>query len=189
MMNLLTQLWTSMRIAAVTMLICSCLYTLAILAAGQAFMPATADGSILRDEQGTVIGSKLIAQQFTRAEYLWPRPSAVDYDAAAAGGSNLSPAGEALRQRAKKSIQQFSGDNQSTIPVDLVTASGSGLDPQITEKAALFQVDRIAKARGLDRAVIVGVIRSHAVGPRWPLTDKPIVNVLQVNIDLDAMNR
>ena len=149
MMNLLTQIWTSLRITVVTMLICSGLYTFVILMAGQAFTPATAGGSIVRDEHGEVIGSKLIAQKFTRPEYLWPRPSAVDYDAAESGGSNLSPAGEALRQRAQENIQRLSGDNQSAIPADLVTASGSGLDPHITEKAALFQADRIARALSL----------------------------------------
>jgi len=188
-MNLLTQIWTSLRIAAVTMLICSGLYTLVILAAGQAFTPATAEGSIVLDQGGKAIGSELIAQRFTRPEYLWPRPSAVDYDAAAAGGSNLSPAGEALRQRAQESIQRFRADSQPAIPADLVTASGSGLDPHITEKAALFQADLIAKARGLDRAVIEKMIRSHAAEPGWALTGEPLVNVLQVNIDLDRINR
>jgi potassium-transporting ATPase KdpC subunit len=188
-MNLMTQIWTSIRIAAVTMLICSGFYTLVILAAGQAFTPATAEGSILHDKQGKAIGSTLIAQRFTRPEYLWPRPSAVDYDAAAAGGSNLSPAGEALRQRAQESARRFNTDNQSSVPADLVTASGSGLDPHITEKAALFQAGRIAKARGLDRAVIEKVIRSHAVEPGWVLTNEPLVNVLRVNIDLDRMSR
>ncbi|MFH0793437.1 MAG: potassium-transporting ATPase subunit C [bacterium] len=188
-MNIISQIWTSLRVAIVTMLICSGLYTLAILAAGQAFTPATANGSIIQGEHGEAVGSELIAQRFTQPEYLWPRPSVVDYDAAATGGSNLSPAGEAVRQRVEESIRLFNKANQPAISADLVMASGSGLDPHITEQAALFQAGRIAKARGLDCAVIEKVIQSRGVRPGWVLTDEPLVNVLQVNIDLDKTSR
>ena len=188
-MNTITQIRTSLRVSAITMLICSGLYTLAILAAGQAFTPATANGSIIHNERGEAVGSKLIAQKFTRPEYLRPRPSAVAYDGAAAGGSNLSPAGEAFRQRVQEDIQTFRGDNQSVIPLDLVTASGSGLDPHITEKAALFQSERIAKARGLDITVIEKIIRSHVVRPGRMLANEPLVNALLINIELDELNQ
>ncbi|MFH0792882.1 MAG: potassium-transporting ATPase subunit KdpC [bacterium] len=188
-MNIFPQILTCLRVVIVTMLICSGLYSLTILVVGQALMPASANGSIIHGEHGEAVGSELIAQSFARPKYLWPRPSAVDYDAAATGGSNLSPAGEALRQRVEESIQRFNEANQPVIPADLVMASGSGLDPHITEQAALFQADRIAEARGLDRAVIENVIQSHAFRPGWALTDEPLVNILQINIDLDKTNR
>ncbi len=189
MKKLGSQIVTSLRVVIVTWLVCSGLYTLAVLAIGQLFVPETANGSVVRDERGETIGSRLIAQKFTRPEYFWPRPSAVDYNAASAGGSNLSPTNPALRERAQQTLAAYHADSAFPIPADLVTASGSGLDPDITEQAALFQADRIAAARHVDRTSVEGIIEANAARPGGIFTNERQVNVLAVNMDLDRMNR
>lgn len=187
MKKLGAQIITSLWVAAATWLVCSGFYALVILAVGQVFVPEAANGSLVRNAHGDIIGSELIAQQFSRPEYLWPRPSAVDYNAACAGGSNLSPTNLALRERAQQSLAVYHADNASPIPADLVTASGSGLDPDVTEQAALFQADRIAMARGVDRASIERILEDHAARSGGVFTNERLVNVLAVNMDLDRM--
>ena len=140
---------TSLRLVILSVLVCCVVYPAAMLAFGQIAMPWKADGSLLTNEQGQVIGSAQLAQGFTRPEYFWPRPSAVDYDASATGGSNLSPANPKLTQRAEGIIKHYGLKDGQRIPADLVTASGSGMDPHITLEAARFQVPRVAAARGL----------------------------------------
>src|SRR5512138_1074615 len=115
-----SQIVASLRIAAVTMLICG-LYTLLVLAAARVFTRASAEGSLVHDSRGNVAGSALIAQGFSKPEYLWPRPSAVDYDAAGAGGSNFGPAGEAMRERAVGAVVRFGLTGSERLPVDLAT--------------------------------------------------------------------
>jgi len=132
----ITQAGTSIRIGLVTMVICCLLYPLVVLGIGQTLTPNSANGSLVSNGLGEIVGSKLIAQKFDRPEYFWPRPSAVDYNAAAAGGSNLSPANPELRERAKTLVARFKATAEDPIPADLVTASGSGLDPNITLTAA-----------------------------------------------------
>ena len=147
------QLAACLRLMLVSAVILCVLYPLSILAVGRTFAPWTAQGSLLTNEQGQVVGSAQIAQAFTRPEYFWPRPSAVDYKADATGGSNLSPAGEALRQRALESLKILNATPQRKVPADLVTASGSGMDPHITLRAAHWQAERVARARGLEGKV------------------------------------
>ena len=115
-----------LRLMLVSAVILCVLYPLVILAVGRTFTPWTAAGSLLLNERGQVVGSAQIAQAFTRPEYFWPRPSAVDYAANATGGSNLSPAGDALRERALESLKSLEATPQRKVPADLVTASGSG---------------------------------------------------------------
>ena len=128
-----------------------------------------------------------IAQAFTRPEYFWPRPSAVDYAANATGGSNLSPAGEALRERALESLKSLEATPRRKAPADLVTASGSGMDPHITLKAAHWQAERVARARGLELPDVLELANSLAETPGGVLNSAPLVNVLKLNMALDLM--
>lgn len=185
----ISQAGTSIRIVLVTMVICCLIYPLVVLGIGQTLTPNSANGSLVSSGRGEIIGSKLIAQQFDRPEYFWPRPSAVDYNAAAAGGSNLSPTNPELRERAKTLVARFKATVEDPIPADLVTASGSGLDPSITLAAARYQVARVAKARGLSSETIRELLDREARRPGGVLTTQPIVNVLLVNMALDRLSK
>ncbi len=176
---------SGLRVTVATMAICVAGYTAAILGFAQAVTPATANGSLILRDDGSVIGSRPIAQGFTAQEYVWPRPSAVDYDAAGAGGSNLSPANPALADRAAALIAAH-GREDTPIPADLVTASGAGLDPHISLEGALFQVDRVAEARGVDPSEVRAIIDRLGERPGAFFTPAPIVNVLELNLALDA---
>jgi K+-transporting ATPase ATPase C chain len=139
------------------------------------------------DEDGEILGSRLIAQAFTSPEYFWPRPSAVNYDAAGAGGSNLSPANAELTERAEALIVAYGGATEERpIPADLVTASGAGLDPHISLEGALFQAPRVAEARGVAPSAIGSVVRRLAYAPGAFFTEGRIVNVLELNLALDT---
>jgi K+-transporting ATPase ATPase C chain len=178
---------SGLRVTVASMTICVAGYTAVILGFAQAVTPATANGSLITDATGTVIGSRLIAQGFTKPDYIWPRPSAVDYDAAAAGGSNLSPANPALADRAADLIAAYGGASAANpIPADLVTASGAGLDPHISRDGALFQADRVATARGVELSAVRDIINQMAASPGGMFTPDAIVNVLELNIALDA---
>ncbi|EAU42065.1 potassium-transporting ATPase, C subunit [Fulvimarina pelagi HTCC2506] len=178
---------SGLRVAAATMIICVVGYTALVLGFAQAITPATANGSLIANERGEIVGSQLIAQAFTSPEYFWPRPSAVDFDASGAGGSNLSPANPALTERAVKLIAAHTGATEERpIPADLVTASGAGLDPHISLEGALFQAPRIAAARGVEISAIAAFIRRLAYAPGAFFTEGRIVNVLELNLALDA---
>jgi K+-transporting ATPase ATPase C chain len=165
-----------------TLLLCAVLYPLVVLSFGQLVVPDRAQGGLIRDASGQVVGSRLIAQAFERPEYLWPRPSAVGYDAAATGGSNLGPSNPALTERALGAVTRLSGTSQHPVPGELVAASGSGMDPHITLSGALYQVPRIARARGLAPARVEEVMRTSSTSNPWSPT---LVNVLETNIALD----
>lgn len=183
---MMSDLLPGLRVAIATMAICVVGYTALILGVAQTVTPATANGSLVTRDDGTVIGSRLIAQAFTSPSYIWPRPSAVDYDAAGAGGSNLSPANPELTERASALIATYGGvDMMRPIPADLVTASGSGLDPYISLSAALFQAPRVAEARGVETSAVTAIIRRLAYAPGAFFTEGRIVNVLELNLALD----
>lgn len=184
----LPQIMTSGRIVLASMAICSLLYPLVILGIGRVFTPRTAEGSLVRNGLGEIIGSELLAQGFSRPEYLWPRPSAVDYNAAASGGSNLSPTSPNLGFRAQAISTGMSVIGEK-IPADLVTASGSGLDPHITLRAAEYQAARIAAARGLSVIAVQKIIREQAKRPGGALSPEPLVNVLLLNLALDGLDQ
>ena len=187
--ELARQCLVSLRLLPITVLVCSGLYTLLILLAARA-IPDSSSGSLLRAENGEVIGSTLLAQQFTRPEYFWPRPSAVSWNASGSGGSNLSPASLAMRQRTEKLLSELAPKKGEKVPADLVTASGSGLDPHISIEAALFQVPRVAHARGLSSEEVMSLINNPASGPTTiPLLNKSLVNVLQLNRLLDRLQK
>jgi K+-transporting ATPase ATPase C chain len=183
------QILVSIRIVLITMAICSFFYTLVILGVGRALAPYTANGSLIRNEQGKIIGSRFLAQGFSSSEYFWPRPSAVDYNASASGGSNLSPTNPELRSRAKAIITKLGGTIEKKVPADLVTTSGSGLDPHITLSAAEYQVQRVASARGLPVNTVIGILERNAKRPGGALTPDPVVNVLLVNLALDRLGK
>lgn len=178
----------TLRLVLVTLLSCSVLYPLLVLALGRAVAPGAAEGSLLRDREGKVIGSHLVAQAFSRDDYLWPRPSAVGYDAAAAGGSNLASTNPELRLRAEQALaglQQGMGAASSTpVPAELVTASGSGLDPHVSLAGALWQAPRIAAARHVTVERVQEVLRAQATEPSF---GRPaLVVVLEANLALDV---
>lgn len=180
------QLVCSIRIMALMMVMVG-IYTLTVFAFAQVTNPGKAGGSLIKNEKGVVVGSSLIAQNFSRAEYFHPRPSAVSYNGSGSGGSNLSPNSPALRNRAKDMIMGFDMTDEKMIPVDLTTASGSGLDPYISLDAALFQVERVSRKRRIPQAVLEQMLMSSAEHPysfRW---ETPIINVLSVNMELDRL--
>lgn len=175
----------SMRITAATMLVCVAGYTLVILGIAQVVTPETANGSLITGPDGTIVGSRLIAQKFVQPRYFWSRPSAVDYNGAGAGGSNKSPTSPDLKVRAAQLVARYGATADNPLPADLAAASGGGLDPHITERAARYQADRIATARGVSREQVDVLIRKFAFSPGGPLTPDRVVNVLELNLALD----
>jgi K+-transporting ATPase ATPase C chain len=169
----------------VTMAVCCVGYTALIWTVGAVLVPGKAEGSLVRDARGQVIGSGPIAQKFTQPRYFWPRPSAVDYNAAGTGGSNLSPTNPALTERATASVAALSPESGALIPADLVTASGSGMDPHITEAGARYQAERVAAARGANVADVEALIDRLAASPEGLGLGDRIVNVLELNLALD----
>ncbi len=178
----------ALRLAAFSLLICSGVYTIFIWSIAQLCTPGTANGHLVKDSAGVVIGSRQIAQKFTLPEYFHSRPSAVDYNAAGAGGSNLSPASPELRQRAKERIAEYGATKKNPLPVDLVTASGSGLDPDITLAAARYQIPRIAKARSIAEEKIGKLVSESVSYPGGFIRTEPFVNVFELNLKLDNLN-
>ena len=176
---------SSIRIACATMLVCVGGYTSVVWAVGAAVTPQTAQGSLITTLDGRIIGSRQVAQAFTQPHYFWPRPSAVDYNAAAAGGSNKSPTSTDLTDRASKTIAAFGATPENPLPADLAAASGAGLDPHITERAARYQAERIARARNVPVSVVNTLIERSAVSPGGVLTPDRLVNVLEINLALD----
>lgn len=161
-------------------------YPLAVTGAGQALFPEQANASLIR-QGDRIVGSALVGQAFAAPHHLHPRPSAVDYDAAAAGASNLGPTSAALLAEQAARAEAFrASTGAARVPVDAVTASGSGLDPHISPQNAAAQAARIAAARGAPEAEVRRLIAAH-VEPRWlGLFGEPRVNVLRVNLALDA---
>jgi potassium-transporting ATPase KdpC subunit len=187
---------TQLRAALVSLLLLTCItgiaYPLAVTAIAQVAFPRQANGSlIVRD--GQAIGSELIGQPFDAPRYFWGRPSATapfPYNAAASSGSNLGPTNpvllEAVQARAKM-LHDADPGNTQPIPVDLVTASGSGLDPDISVAAALYQVPRVARARGLSQARVEALVRQYTERRQWGVLGEPRVNVLRLNLALDGV--
>ncbi|KQW72092.1 ATPase [Phenylobacterium sp. Root77] len=164
-------------------------YPLLITGVGQAAFSRQANGSLVV-ENGKVVGSELVGQNFTAPQYLHPRPSAAGadgYDASASSGSNLGPLNPDLAKRVEAGAQALRAEGiTQTIPADAVTASGSGLDPDISPEYALLQADRIAKARGVEPGLVRKLLEGHIEGRTFGILGQPRVNVLMTNLALDA---
>lgn len=182
---MLTQFRPALVLLAGMTLLTGLAYPLAITAIAQALVPAAANGSLIVQD-GTVIGSRLIAQDFAGARYLHPRPSAAAFSAMPSGASNLGPSSAALRREVAARRSAWEAANGGTAPADAVTASGSGLDPQISPANAHGQAARIAAARGLPLAEVSRIIAAHTESRWLGLYGEPRVNVLLANLALDA---
>jgi K+-transporting ATPase ATPase C chain len=179
--------------AVVTIVLTGLIYPVVVWGLGSLLFPKQAAGSLVTDAKGTVIGSTLIAQSFTADKYFQPRPSAAGsgYDAMSSGASNLGPTNKTLIDDVKARVATETLENPGltagNVPVDMVTASGSGLDPDISPDNAEFQVARVAKARGLTVDVVKQLVAQHTQGRDLGFLGEPRVNVLKLNLALDAL--
>ena len=183
--------WTAIRMTIVTAVIAGIIYPLAMTGIAQVVFPGKADGSLIK-KNGVVIGSSLIAQNFTAAKYFWPRPSAAGsgYNAMDSSFSNLGPTNKNLADRVQAAVKtDIAADPGLTfgqVPIDMVTTSGSGLDPDITVANARAQAPRVAAARGMSVSAVLALVAKHTSGRQLGLLGEPTVNVLQLNLALDA---
>jgi K+-transporting ATPase ATPase C chain len=189
-------MWSHIKIALFLLIILTVvtgvLYPLAVTGMAQVLFSRQANGSLIV-QNGQPVGSTLIGQPFDDPKYFWGRPSATGpfpYNAAASSGSNLGPTNDVLLKAVQDRIAALKAadpENSAPVPVDLVTASGSGLDPHISPAAAEYQVHRVAKARGLDETKVRALVTAHTEGRQLGLLGEPRVNVLELNLGLDNL--
>ncbi len=185
-----TTLLASLRVTVVTLLLTGIAYPLAVTGLARLLFPAQASGSIVRDEAGRPVGSALLTQRFSDPAYFQPRPSAAGngWDPMASGGSNLGPTSARLRERAQAELGRLRAANPGApepVPAELVTASGSGLDPHLSPAAAAWQVPRVARARGVAEARVRALVEDATEGRDLGLLGEPRVNVLLLDLALD----
>ena len=182
---------TSIRFTLLTAVLLGLGYPLLVTGIAGALFPHKAAGSLILKD-GKVIGSELLAQSFVSDRYFHPRPSAAGngYDATASGGSNLAQSSKALVDRIQGSIDKLSQENPGLpVPIDLVTTSASGLDPDITPDDAVFQARRVSKARGVDEDRIRKLVQQHIASRQFGVLGEARVNVLDLNLALDALSK
>lgn len=182
-------LLASLRMALVSIVLTGVLYPLGVWALGAAAFRDQASGSVLT-AGGEAVGSSLIGQVFTAEEYFHSRPSAADYDPMRSGPTNLGPTSRALIESVASRVDavvRAEGVERGTVPVDLVTASASGLDPHITPDSAYLQVARVARARGLSEDAVRTLVAEHIEGRQLGILGEPRVNVLEINLALDEV--
>jgi len=181
---------TSIRFTLITIVLVGLGYPLLVTGVAGLIFPHKAGGSLIQLQDGTVIGSELLAQSFTSDRYFHPRPSVNNYDATNSGGSNLAQSSKALVDRIQGSVDKLAKENPGKpVPIDLVTTSASGLDPDITPDAASFQVPRVAKARGLSEEQLHKFIAEHMTGRQLGVLGEARVNVLELNLQLDKLGK
>jgi K+-transporting ATPase ATPase C chain len=183
------QLRPALTIFALLTIITGVIYPLLVTGISQVIFPSQANGSLIMVD-GKAVGSELIGQQFDDPKYFWGRPSAAGYNAAASSGSNYGPLNPALLDSVQARIDALKAadtDNTLPIPVDLVTASASGLDPHISVAAALYQVNRVAAVRGLSDAEVQSLVDQNTKGRQFGFLGEPRVNVLLLNLALDEI--
>jgi potassium-transporting ATPase KdpC subunit len=192
MKTILTELKNSV-IATILFAIVLCgIYPLIVYGAAQLFFPHAANGSLIEDKNGELVGSELLGQMFSADKYFHPRPSAAGagYDAANSGGTNLGPTSQKLINSIKSAVEQYRKENNLApgvlVPADAVTSSASGLDPHIGVKNAELQVPRVAKARGLSEEDVRNLVKQNTEGPQFGILGDPGVNVLKLNLALDG---
>jgi K+-transporting ATPase ATPase C chain len=180
---------TAVLMTVVTTVLLGLIYPLAVTGLAQVIFPYKANGQLIQGSDGAIIGSRLIGQPFSSPGYFRSRPSAAGaagYDAAASGGSNLGPTNQKLIDRIKADVERLQAENPGRrVPVDLVTASASGLDPHISPAAAEFQVSRVARERGMTEAEVRNIVAAHTEGRQFGLLGEPRVNVVELNLNLD----
>jgi K+-transporting ATPase ATPase C chain len=180
---------TAILLTIVTTIMFGLIYPLVVTGLAQVIFPDKANGQLLRGADGNVIGSRIIGQPFAGPGYFRPRPSAAGvagYDAGASSGSNLGPTSQKLMDRIKSDFEKLQAENPGRpVPVDLVTASASGLDPHISPAGAEFQVLRVARERGITEDQVRQVVAAHTQARQFGFLGEPGVNVLELNLDLD----
>ncbi|GHD56527.1 potassium-transporting ATPase subunit KdpC [Jeongeupia chitinilytica] len=193
-MNLSSQLRPALTIFVLLTALTGVLYPAAVTGIAQGVFPNQANGSVI-SKDGRAVGSGLIGQNFTEPRYFWGRPSAtgpMPYNGAGSGGSNLGPTNPALFDAVKTRVAALKAadpGNTAPVPVDLVTASGSGLDPDISPEAAAYQIGRIAKARNLSIPQVEALVAANTTGKQWGFLGEARVNVLKLNLALDALGK
>jgi len=182
-------LLTAFLMTIATTVLLGIIYPLVVTGLAQVLFPKKANGELI-EANGKIVGSRLLAQSFTGARYFHPRPSAANYDATNSNGSQLGPTNHQLIDRVKGDVAGLQAENPGTpVPIDLVTTSASGLDPDITPAGAEFQLPRVAKARGLSEDAVRQAVRRHTEQRQFGFLGEPRVNVLELNLALDQIQQ